>query len=89
MAPHKQFLAFYQHVAVATPHAETHRAVQKILDPNLLIVAIQIVVGPPEQATQINLFLRLVVALSQEGPIVLDKSEFPLVVGETNTIKTP
>ena len=85
----KQFFALKNHLAVAMPHAETHETVEEVFQAHMLVVAVQVVVGPPKETAQINLFPWVVVAFLQKGLVVVDEGQLAFVVGETDAEETP
>ena len=55
----------------------------------MLVVTVQVVVGPPKETAQVNLVLRLVVTLLQEGLVMVDERQLALVVGEADAKEAP
>ena len=85
----KQFLAFKNHLAVFVPHPETHESVEQVFQAYMLVVTVQVVVRPPQETAQVNLVFRLVMALFQEGLVVVDERQFALVVRKADAEKAP
>ena len=85
----KQFFAFDEHPSIAAPNAVTHESVEEVFQADVMEVAVQVVVGPPQQSPEVNLPFRLVMALGQKLLIMLDERQFAPVVGKVDAKKAP
>ena len=85
----EQFLALDKQSAVVSPHAIAHEPIEEINQADVLVVAMQVVVGPPKESPQVDFFLWVVVAFFQKRLVVVDECQFAFVVGETDAKKAP
>ena len=85
----EQLLPFQDHLSVAVPHAEAHETIEQIFQAHMLVVTMQVIVSPPKEAAQVNLVLGFVVALLQEGLVMVDERQLALVVGEADAKEAP
>ena len=86
---YKQTFPFQQHTSVTRPYPIAHEAVEEIFPADVLEITVKVVIGPPQQPTEINLLLRIVGALLEEILIMLDQGQLAFVVGEVDAEEPP
>lgn len=85
----EEFFAFQNQLTVAVPHAEAHEAVEQVFQAHMLVVAVQVIVGPPQETPQVDFLRRVEVALFQESFVVINEGQLAFVVGEADAKEAP